>query len=81
VNNGPLCYGNVIDVTHSYKELAVPWVRIHDPNWPHPLEVDIHAKEKRLPLLSCGTLFFVSMPILYHIMDGENRLYFCQRIG
>ncbi|TNJ64769.1 hypothetical protein FE784_18130 [Paenibacillus hemerocallicola] len=43
VNNGPLCYGNVIDVTHSYKELAVPWVRIHDPNWPHPLEVDIHT--------------------------------------
>lgn len=43
VNNGPLCYGNVLDVTDAYKEMGVPWVRIHDPNWPHPLEVDIHT--------------------------------------
>lgn len=41
VNNGPVCYGGLIDVTAYYRELAIPWVRLHDVNWPHPREVDI----------------------------------------
>ncbi|MED2974262.1 hypothetical protein P4361_18695 [Fictibacillus sp. B-59209] len=43
VNNGPVCYGALIDVTDYYKKLEVPMVRLHDPNWPHPREVDIHT--------------------------------------
>jgi hypothetical protein len=34
-------YGGSVDVSHYYRELAVPYVRLHDPNWPHPREVDI----------------------------------------
>jgi xylan 1,4-beta-xylosidase len=43
VNNGPVCYGSLVDVSRYYKELGVPWVRIHDPNWPHPREVDYYT--------------------------------------
>jgi hypothetical protein len=43
VNNGPLCYGSKVDVSRSYKEAGIPWVRLHDPNWPYPQEVDIHT--------------------------------------
>jgi hypothetical protein len=41
VNNGPVCYGSLVDVSAYYKELGVPYARLHDPNWPHPREVDI----------------------------------------
>lgn len=41
VNNGPVGYGGLVDVGHYYRELSVPFVRLHDPNWPHPREVDI----------------------------------------
>jgi len=41
VNNGPLTFGSAIDVSDNYRELQIPWVRIHDPNWPYPREVDI----------------------------------------
>ncbi|WP_028550677.1 GH39 family glycosyl hydrolase [Paenibacillus sp. UNC451MF] len=43
VNNGPVCYGSLIDVTHYYIDAEIPLVRIHDPNWPHAWEVDIHT--------------------------------------
>lgn len=43
LNNGPCCYGSLVDVSHYYKQLQVPLVRLHDPNWPHPREVDIHT--------------------------------------
>jgi xylan 1,4-beta-xylosidase len=43
VNNGPVCYGSLIDVSHYYQEAEIPLVRIHDPNWPHAWEVDIHT--------------------------------------
>jgi len=43
VNNGPICYGSMVDVTEYYRELGVPGVRIHDPNWPHPREVDYYT--------------------------------------
>lgn len=41
LNNGPVGYDGSVDVSHYYRELAVPYVRLHDPNWPHPREVDI----------------------------------------
>jgi hypothetical protein len=41
VDNGPVGYGTLVDVSHYFKELAIPYVRLHDPNWPHPREVDI----------------------------------------
>lgn len=43
VNNGPVCYGELIDVSHHYEEAGIPLVRLHDPNWPYPREVDISA--------------------------------------
>ena len=41
VNNGPVGYGSLVDVSHHYRDLGVPYVRLHDPNWPHPREVDV----------------------------------------
>jgi hypothetical protein len=43
VNNGPVCYGSLLDVSHYYKKAGIPLVRLHDPNWPHPWEVDIYT--------------------------------------
>ncbi|MDF2816047.1 MAG: xynB 3 [Paenibacillus sp.] len=43
VNNGPVCYGSLIDVSDYFREAEIPLVRIHDPNWPHAWEVDIHT--------------------------------------
>lgn len=43
VNNGPVTYGSLVDVSHHYTELRLPLVRIHDPNWPHAREVDIYV--------------------------------------
>lgn len=42
VNNGPVTYGSLVDVSDYYISMGVPLVRLHDPNWPHPREVDIH---------------------------------------
>ncbi len=41
VNNGPVCFGSLVDVSGNYRELGIPYARLHDPNWPHPREVDI----------------------------------------
>lgn len=41
LNGGPVCHGGLIDVSHYYRDLSVPHVRLHDPNWPCPREVDI----------------------------------------
>src|SRR5699024_9291765 len=43
VNNGPIGYGSLVDVSHYYRRAAFPLVRLHDPNWPHPREIDIHT--------------------------------------
>ena len=43
VNNGPVCLGSLVDVSGYYKELGVPYVRVHDTNWPNPREVDIYT--------------------------------------
>jgi len=41
LDNGPVCYGGLVDVTEYYKEINTPYIRLHDTNWPHPREVDI----------------------------------------
>lgn len=43
VNNGPVTYGGLVDVSDLYRAVRVPVVRLHDPNWPHAWEVDIHT--------------------------------------
>jgi len=43
VNNGPLNFGDTIDVSQSWRELAIPHTRLHDSEWPRPDIVDIHA--------------------------------------
>lgn len=43
VNNGPVCYGSLLDVSHYYKRAGIPLVRLHDPNWPNAREVDIYT--------------------------------------
>jgi len=42
VNNGPVTYGSLVDVSDYYHKAGIPLVRLHDPNWPHPREVDVH---------------------------------------
>lgn len=43
VNNGPLGYGSLVDVSHHFRGAGIPLVRLHDPNYPHPREIDIHT--------------------------------------
>lgn len=43
VNNGPEGYGALVDVSPYYKKAQIPLVRLHDPNWPHAWEIDIHT--------------------------------------
>jgi hypothetical protein len=43
VNNGPVTYGGFVDVSEDYRAAGIPSVRIHDPNWPHAWEVDVHT--------------------------------------
>ena len=41
IDNGPVCFGSLIDSTEYYKQAAFPYCRLHDTNYPHPREVDI----------------------------------------
>lgn len=43
VNNGPVNYGETVDLSQYYRQLAIPFVRLHDSEWPNPDVVDIHA--------------------------------------
>ncbi len=43
VNNGPLNFGDTIDVSASWRELAIPHTRLHDSEWPRPDIVDFQA--------------------------------------
>lgn len=43
VNNGPLNFGETVDVSAYWRELAVPLVRLHDSEFPDPDVVDVHA--------------------------------------
>ncbi len=42
-NNGPLGYGELVDLTPQFRALAIPLIRVHDSAWPYPDIVDIHA--------------------------------------
>lgn len=42
-NNGPLNYGNMVDLSAYHRELAIPFIRLHDAHWPNPDVVDIHV--------------------------------------
>ena len=42
-NNGPLGYGELVNLTAFHRELAIPITRLHDSAWPYPDIVDIHA--------------------------------------
>jgi hypothetical protein len=43
VNNGPLCYGETMDLSPYFRELAFPLARLHDSDWPNADLVNIHA--------------------------------------
>ncbi len=42
-NNGPLCFDGLIDLRDSHRELGLPWIRLHDCNWPADNVVDTHV--------------------------------------
>jgi hypothetical protein len=41
VNNGPICFGGLVDLSSRFRELRIPVVRLHDCEWPNPAVVDI----------------------------------------
>jgi hypothetical protein len=41
VNNGPMCFGGLVDLSSRFEELGIPCVRLHDCEWPNPTVVDI----------------------------------------
>lgn len=41
IDNGPVCFDELIDSTRYYKQAEFPYIRLHDTNYPHPREVDI----------------------------------------
>jgi hypothetical protein len=43
VNNGPLNFGEMVDVSPYYHQLNIALARLHDCEWPEPDVVDIHA--------------------------------------
>lgn len=43
INNGPICFGGLVDLSTRHRELGVPIVRLHDCGWPHPVVVDVPA--------------------------------------
>jgi len=43
VNNGPLNYGEMIDLSAYYRQARFPLARLHDSEWPRPDIVDMHA--------------------------------------
>ncbi len=43
VNNGPLNFGGLIDLSAYYRELEIPLARLHDCEYPTPDVVDIHV--------------------------------------
>ena len=43
IDNGPVCFGSLIDSSEYYIRAAFPYCRLHDTNYPHPREVDIPA--------------------------------------
>ena len=42
-NNGPRCFGGLVDLSASYREAGFPSLRLHDCEWPADSYVDVHA--------------------------------------
>jgi hypothetical protein len=42
-NCGPLQYGEITDLSASFRELGMPYTRLHDCHWPNPDVVDLHV--------------------------------------
>jgi xylan 1,4-beta-xylosidase len=42
-NNGPRNWGGLTDLSPFHRELAFPYIRLHDSHWPNPDVVDIDA--------------------------------------
>lgn len=43
VNGGPLNFGETVDLSAHWRELAIPVTRLHDCEWPNAALIDIHA--------------------------------------
>ncbi len=43
VNGGPLCDGEMVDLTKHWQAAGIPSTRLHDCDWPRPDVVDFHA--------------------------------------
>ena len=41
VNNGPICFGGLVDLTEWQRRLDLPAIRLHDSGWPGPVVVDL----------------------------------------
>ncbi|MCY2951069.1 MAG: hypothetical protein NTU53_03720 [Planctomycetota bacterium] len=42
-NSGPMGYGEMLDMSEYHRQLAIPFSRLHDPNWPCANVVDVHS--------------------------------------
>lgn len=43
INKGPMAAGGLVQVMQAQRDLALPFLRLHDCHWPNPDVVDIHA--------------------------------------
>lgn len=43
INKGPIALGGLIDLAEEHRQLQIPFVRLHDCQWPYPDIIDIHA--------------------------------------
>jgi len=43
VNAGPLCQGEMVDLTAAWREAAIPLARLHDCDWPSGRIADFHS--------------------------------------
>lgn len=42
IDNGPLSMGGYYDLSEEYREMGVPFVRLHDTDYPYPQAVDVY---------------------------------------
>lgn len=42
-NCGPIQFGELIDLTAHFREIGIPFTRLHDCHWPNPDVVDLHV--------------------------------------
>lgn len=41
VNNSPLSFGGLTDLSRAWKRAGFPFARLHDTDWPHPITIDL----------------------------------------